>query len=155
MRSAVGGNRLVLNQEAPTPVVGVERNFDMGESFVSRRPLVPLPKISSKNDRVENQLVGVVHNLLGQVGCGAGVSICDGVIDLTPDNLNGVGGGVCLAKALVVCEPVCIGDDGVGLVDVGKQIQRAGSAIPLVRFVFYPHKVVLDGDHQLIPKGAV
>ena len=109
----------------------------MGERFVIHRPLVPLPTISSEIFCVEHKLVGVVHNLLGKVGRGAGVGVYDVVIDLTPDNLDGVGGSVFLAEALVVCEPVCIGDDSVGLVDVGKQIQRAGYTIPLVRPVFY------------------
>ena len=134
---------------------GGKKQFKMRKCFVIFCPLVPLPTISSKNALVENQLVGVVHNLLGQVGCGAGVRICGRVIDLTPDDLNGVIGGVYLAEVLVVCEPVCIGDDGVGLVEVGKQIHRAGSAISLVRFLFYPHKVVLNGAQHFFPKGAV
>ena len=138
MRSAVGGNRLVLNQEAPPPVVGVERNFDMGESFVSRRPIVPLPTTISGNACVEHKLVGVVHNLLGRLGCRASVNVCDGIINMTPDDLNGVGGGVCLVEVLVVYKPVCVGDDIVGLVEVGKQIQRSGSAIPSAWPVFYP-----------------
>ena len=69
-----------------------------------------------------------------------------GIFELTPDYLDGVSGGVCLTEALVVRKPVCVGDDGVGLVEVGKQIQRDGSAIPSLRHVFYPYKVVLDGS---------
>ena len=117
--------------------------------------LVPLPTISSENACVEHNLVGVVHNFLGRVGCVSGVGVCNDVINLTPDNLNGVGGGVCLSEALVFCEPVCVGDGDVGLVEAGKQIQRAGSAIPLVRPVFYRHKVVLDVAQKLLPKGTV
>ena len=115
----------------------------MGELFFSRRLLVSLPKISSENACVEHKLVGVVHNLLGQVGCGAGVGTCNGAIDMTPDNIDGVGGGICLAEALVIREPLCVGDDGIYLIEVGKQIQRAGSAIPSVRPVFYPYEVGL------------
>ena len=116
MSGAIGGTRLVLKQKAPLPVGGGEKHFDMGKCFVSLRPLVPLPTISSKNARVENQLVGVFHDLLGQVRCGAGVGVCDGVIDLTSDDVDGVGGDVCLAEALVICKPVFVGDDSVGLV---------------------------------------
>ena len=93
-----------------------EKHFEMGEHFVSLRPLVPLPTISSENAFVEHKLVGVVHDLLGKVGCGAGVGVCDGIIDQMPDNHDGVGGGVCLAEALAVSNPVYVGDDGVGLV---------------------------------------
>ena len=139
MSGAIGGTRLVFNQEAPLPVGGGEKHFDMGERFVSIRSLVPLPTISSENTCVEHKLVGVVHYLLWRVGCGAGVGVCDSVIDLMPDNLDGVDGGVCLAEALVVCKPVYVGDDSVGLVELGKQIQRNESAIPSVRYVFYPY----------------
>ena len=38
---------------------------------------------------------------------------------------------------------------------MGKQIQRAGSAILSVRPVFYPYEVVLDGAHKLLLKGTV
>ena len=134
---------------------GGEKSFDMGEIFVIRLPLVPLPTISRENAGVKHKLVGVVHNLLGQVGCGAGVGICNGAIDLMPDDLDGVGRGVCLAEELVVHNPVSVGDDDVGLVEVGKQIQSDGSAIPLVRPVFYPNEVVLDGAHKLLTKVVV
>ena len=94
----------------------------MWECFVSLRLLVPLPKISSEYACVENKLVDVVHDLLGRVGFGAGVGVCDDTINLTPDNLDGVCGVVFLAEVLVICEPVLIGDDGVGLVELGKHI---------------------------------
>ena len=97
MRSAVGGTRLVLNREAPIPVGGREKYFEMGERFVNRLPLVPLSAIGSKNDSVEKKLVGVVHALLVQVGCGACVGVCNGVIVLLPDDLDGIGGSVCLS----------------------------------------------------------
>ena len=145
MRGAVGGTRIFLNQEAQLSVGGVVKHFDMRKCFVIRLPLVPLPTISSKNAHVENQLVGVVHDLLGRVGCGDVVGICESVIDLTSGNLDGVSGGVCFAEALVIYEPVCVVYNGVGLVEVGKQIKRAGYAIPLMRFLFYLHKMVLDG----------
>ena len=134
---------------------GGEKSFDMGEIFVIRLPLVPLPTISRENAGVKHKLVGVVHNLLGQVGCGAGVGICNGAIDLMPDDLDGVGRGVCLAEELVVHNPVSVGDDDVGLVEVGKQIQSDGSAIPSVRPMLDPEKVVLGGAHKLLPEGAV
>ena len=153
MRGDVGGTRIVLNQEAPLPVGGEKKHFEMGERFVSRRPLVPLTTIIIENSSVEHKLVGIVHDLLGQEICGAGV--CDGVIDLTPDNLDGVGGDICLAEALVVRDPVCVGDDGVGLVEVGKKIKRAESAIPLVKPVFYLYKVVPEGSQKFLPKGEL
>ena len=72
-----------------------------------------------------------------------------------PENLNGVSGGVYLAEALVVHDPVYVGDDGIGLVEVDNLRQLAVSAIPSVRPMFYPYKVVLNGTHKLLPKGAV
>ena len=101
---------------------GGKKHFEMGDSFVGRLPLVPLPKVSSENSGVEDKLVSVVHDFLGRIGCGSGIGICNSVIDMTPDNLDGISGGVCLAEALVVQDPVCVGDDGIGLVEVGKQI---------------------------------
>ena len=71
------------------------------------------------------------------------------------DDLDGVGRGVRLAEALVVHEPVRVGDYGLGLVEVGKQIQRARSAIPSVWPVLYPYKVFLDGSHKFFPKGTI
>ena len=58
-------------------------------------------------------------------------------------------------EALVVCEPVHVGDYGVGIVEVGKQIQYDGSAIPLVRPVLDPYKVFLYDHQKLFPEGAV
>ena len=100
MRGAVGGTHIFLNQEAQLSVGGVVKHFDMGKCFVIHLPLVPLPTISIKNAHVENHLVGVVHNLLGQVGCGTGVVICESVIDMTPDELNGVSGSFTSQKLL-------------------------------------------------------
>ena len=105
-----------MNQEAPLPVGGYRKHFEMGELFFSRRLLVPLLTISIENFCVEHKLVGVFHDLIGKVRCGAGVGVCDGVIDLTSDDVDGVGGDVCLAEALVICKPVFVGDDSVGLV---------------------------------------
>ena len=51
-------------------------------------------------------------------------------------------------EVLVVCKPVCFGDDGVGLVEVGEQMQHTGSAVHLVRTVFYLQKVVLHGPRS-------
>ena len=155
LRGAVGGTRLVLNQEAPLPLGSGENHFETRESLFNRRLLVPLPTISSENACVEHKLVGVVHNLLGRVGCGAGVDVCGSVINMTTDDFNGVSGGVCLAEALVVHDPVCVGDDGIGLVEVGKYIKSAGSAMPSVRPMFYLNEVVLNGAYNLFPKGAV
>ena len=84
---------------------GGGKHIEMGERFFSRRPLVPLPTIIRENACVEHKLVGVVHDLLGQVGCGSCAGVCNGVIDMTPRDLDGFGGGVCLAEALVVREP--------------------------------------------------
>ena len=66
----------------------------MWERFFDRHPLVPLPTINCKHARVENDLVRIFKNLLGGVGRGAGVSVHNCVIDLMPDNLDGVDGGV-------------------------------------------------------------
>ena len=72
-----------------------------------------------------------------------------------PGNLDGVGGDICLAEALVVRDPVCVGDDGVGIVEVGKKIQCAKSDIPLVQPVFYLYEVVLEGSQKFLPKGKL
>ena len=117
----------------------------MGEHFFDRRPLVPLPTISSENTRVEDELVYIVDHLLGGVGHGAAVGVRYCVINMPQDNLDGVGGTVCLAEALVVSKSVGVGDDSVGLLEVVEQIQHAGSTISSVRPVIYPHKVVLAG----------
>ena len=53
--------------------------------------------MGSKHAYVDHKLVGVVHDLLGQVGYGSGVSVCNGVIDMTPDDL-GVGWVYALRK---------------------------------------------------------
>ena len=136
---AVGVTCLVLNLEAPLPMGGHKKHLDMGEIFVVRRPLVPFPTICHENARVEDELVGVVHDLLVVIGSGAGVGVRDCVINLPPGNLDGDGGCVCLVEALVVHEPVSIRDHGVGLVQVGEQIQCTGSTIPAVRLVLDPH----------------
>ena len=127
----------------------------MGERFSVRRLIVPLLTISRKNTRVENELICVVNDLLGGLGRGASVGVCNCVIDLPSDNLDGVGGGVCLTEALVVREPVGVGYDSLGLVQLFEKIQAPGSALPLVWPVFDPHKVVLDGAQKLLNKGAV
>ena len=127
----------------------------MGEHFVILRPLVPLPTIYCKNTCVENELIQVVHDLLRRVGRGAGIGVRNCIINLLPDNLNGVGGGVCLVEALVVREPVGVGDDGVGLVQVVEHIQSDGSTIPSMWPVFDPHEVFLDIAQKLMTKGAV
>ena len=108
----------------------------MGGRFVDCCLLVPLPTISRKNSRVENELVCIVDHLLGGVGRGAGVGVRDCVINLPSDDLDGVDRGLCVTKALVFYKPVSVGDYVVGLVEVGEQIQNSGSAIPLVRPVF-------------------
>ena len=46
-------------------------------------------------------------------GIGVGVCVCDCVIDLPTYNLDWGGGGVRLAEAFVVCDPVGVGDDGI------------------------------------------
>ena len=142
---AVGGTRLVLNLEAPLPVGGREKHLEMGERFVIRRPLVPFPTICRKNARVEDELVGVVHDLLVGIGSGAGVDIRDRIINLPLGDLNGGSGCVCLAEELVVCKTVGVRDHGVGLVQVGEQIQCTGSAIPAVRLLLDQNKGVLNG----------
>ena len=54
---AVGGVCLVLNREVPLPVGGREKRLEMGERFIVRRLLVPLPTICRKNTYVEDELV--------------------------------------------------------------------------------------------------
>ena len=88
----------------------------MGERFFVCRPLVLLLTISRKHARVENELVYIVNNLLGGVGRVSVVRVRNCVIYLTLDNIDGVGGGVCLMQELVVCEPVRVGNHGVFLV---------------------------------------
>ena len=73
----------------------------MGERFLGCRPLVPLPTISRKNARFENELVCIVDHLLGGLGRVAKVGVRDCVIDLAPDSLNGVGGLYALRKRLL------------------------------------------------------
>ena len=94
----------------------------MGERFFVRRLLVPVPTICRKYTRVEDELVDVVHDLLVGIRSGSGVGVRDCIINMTPGNLNGDGGCVCFAKALVVCESFSIRDHGVGLVQVADQI---------------------------------
>ena len=60
----------------------------MGEGFVARCPLVPVSTIRRKNASVEDELVGIVDDLLGVVGRGSGVDVRDCVINMPPHNLN-------------------------------------------------------------------
>ena len=124
---------------------GHEKHLDMGERFVVRRPLVQLPTIFRENTRVEDELVGVVHNFLVGIWSGSGVGVRNCVINMPPEDLDGDGGCVCLAEVLVVCEPFGVRYHGVGLLQVGEQIQCTGSAIPSVRLVLDPYEGVLDG----------
>ena len=124
------GTCLVLNQEVPLLVGGREKHLEMGECFIVCHPLVPLPTICRKNSCVEDDLVCMVHNLLVGIGSGADVSVHDRVINLPPGELNGDGGCIFLAVVLVVRELVGVQNHGIGLVQVGEQIQCNGSAIP-------------------------
>ena len=83
--------------------------------------------------------------MLVGIGSGHGIGVRDCVINLTPDDLNGDGGCVCLVEALVVRDLVGVRDHGVGHIQVGEQIQCTGSATPSVRLVLDPHGGVLDG----------
>ena len=102
VRCAVGVSCIVLNREAPIPMGGGGKYFDMGERFFDRRPLFSLPKISRKNARVENELVCIVNHFLGGVGHGDGVHIRDCVIDILLDDLDGFYGVVCLATKFAI-----------------------------------------------------
>ena len=64
-------------------------------------------------------------------------------------------GAYAFEEALVVRKPVKVGYDGVDIIQVGEQIQCAGSAIPSVWPVFDLHEVVFDGAHKLTMKGMV
>ena len=67
MCRSVGGNHIVLNQEAPLHVNGSKKHFGMGERFVACSLLVPLPTISREYTLVEHNLVGVIDDLLAGV----------------------------------------------------------------------------------------
>ena len=103
-----------------------------GSVFYAHRPLVPLPKISHELACVKKEVVDVINHLLDGVWHGPGVVIRDCVVDLPPDDLGGVGGGVPLADALVVCKIFSVDYDVVYYVQVGEQIQRDGSSVTQV-----------------------
>ena len=64
------------------------------------------PKNIPRKNRLENDLISVINDLLRGVGFRAVVGKRDCIIDLPPYNLEGFGGGVCLVEALVVFKPV-------------------------------------------------
>ena len=98
---------------------GGEKHSEMGEYFVSRRPLVLFPEISRKNACVEHKLVVVVHNFLGQLGCGSGVGICYAVIP----NSDWIANDKRFRKAYTPTDPTkvvwCQIDDAVAYADTG------------------------------------
>ena len=71
------------------------------------------------------------------------------------EKLDGVGGGVCLAETLVMCNTVEVHDDHVRRVRVGEKIQYIGSAVFQVRTVEDTDEVVLNSSHNLLLEGAV
>ena len=111
--STIGSTRLVLNREAPFPLGGGKKHFDMGECFFARCLLVPLLTIRREYIYVEHELKGVINHLIAGVWPQPGVGVHNYLVDMNPEDLYGVGGGVCLSKMLVICEQVHIGDDGV------------------------------------------
>ena len=75
VHSSIGVSCIVLKREALLPMGCGKKHLQMGEGFVARRPLFPLLIIHRKNTNVENDMLGVVDDLLGGVGHGAGVSV--------------------------------------------------------------------------------
>ena len=71
-----------MNLEASLPVGSREKHLEMGERFFVRRPLVLFLTICRENARVEDNLVGVVHDLLVGIFSGAGIGVSDCVINL-------------------------------------------------------------------------
>ena len=127
----------------------------MGEGCIACHPLVSLPKIRRENACAENELVCVVNELLAWVRRGAGVGIFNCVVDLPPDDLDGVSGGVILAEMIVVCNPVGVCDDHIRRINVGEHIQSSGSAVSQVQPVEDTDEVFLDGAQKLLAEGAV
>ena len=84
--------------------------------FAADCRLVPFLTICRENSRVEDELVGVVHDLLVLIGNRSGVGVRDPVINLSPGDLNRDGGLVGIAEALFVHNPVSVLDHGVCLV---------------------------------------
>ena len=123
---------------------GRKKHLNMEERFVIRQPLVPLPTICRENTRVEDERVGVVHDFFVGIGSVAVVGVRDCLINIPPGDLDGDGRCICLAEALVVREPVIVRDHGVGILQVGEQIQCTVSAITSVRIVIDPHEGFLD-----------
>ena len=132
-----------------------QKHFQMGEIFVTHRPLAPLSTIYLKNASVEYELVDIFNNLLGVVGRGSGVGIRDLVVNLLQGDLDGDSGQVGLAETFVVCYPVGVQNDGVRLVEMGEKIQRTGSAIPVVRLVEDSEERVFNSAYKLLVQGAV
>ena len=132
-----------------------QKHFQMGEIFVTHRPLAPLSTIYLKNASVEYELVDIFNKLLGVVGRGSGVGIRNCVVDLPPDYLNGVGGGIRLAEPLVIRKTVRICDEHVCCAEVGKHIKCGGSTVSNVRPVEDTNEFVLGGAHKLLAEGAV
>ena len=58
-------------------------------------------------------------------------------------------------EALVVCKPVRIGDVSIRHVQVGDQIQCAGSAVTPVGPVEDTDKVLFDGAQKFLTEGEV
>ena len=96
------GHSSCFELRGDTPCGRRRKTLLYGGVFFNLHPLVPITKIIHGHALAENELVRIVEDLLGGVGRGASVSVHKYIIDLTPDDLDGVGGGVCLAEALVV-----------------------------------------------------
>ena len=108
---------------------GNKKKLEMGDRFVTCRSLVPLPTISRERVCVKNELLGVINHLFYGLWRGSGVDVDNCVFNMPPDNLDGVSGGVRLAEALVVYEPVCVRNHGVRHGYVVEKIHHTGSAV--------------------------
>ena len=111
---------------------GSEKHFKIGERFVARRPIVPLSTIIHEHARVKNDLVSVINHLFSGLRHGVGVGLRNCVIYLPLDDLNGVGGSVRLAEALIVRNLVRVCNHGIFCVQMGEQIQSTRSAVSQV-----------------------
>ena len=133
----------------------IEKHLETGECFVVRCPLVPHPTINREHAHVKNELVCVFNNLFAVVRRRSGVGVHNSVINLPPENLNWVGGGIQLTETLVMCEPVRISNNGVRCVRVGEQIQHTEYAVAQVWRVEDMDKVFFGGAYKLLSEGAV
>ena len=64
VRGDVGSAGIVSQQEAPLPVCGREKNFEVRERLFVRSPLIPLSTIRRENAHVKHELLCIILDLL-------------------------------------------------------------------------------------------